>query len=324
MLKAYKITFNSPSTQIRSYTLFGAICWAYSLMGGDLESLLSKFEKEPPFIISSPFPVAKTEEGKTVLFPKPIIPISTQFERDDNICVKINRKDFKKTKYVTFKALKHIIENKFFEEKYLHINGFKVNNSVIHLNSEGIPYFKETKDLSVRNVLNRVTMKSENLFTEEVYFYTDKVFFIKYFYSGYINTVETCLNLIEDLGVGANKNLGWGNVEIEDTTRNIKDVIEFIESRMKNGKAFITLSPLLPKKDSLNLSESYYNIETYKSPIDTTFGRSFIWKRKVMYLTEGSFLKPSSGGWVGNLKEVGTNETKAFQYGYEFPLSVEG
>jgi hypothetical protein len=48
-----------------------------------------------------------------------------------------------------------------------------------------------------------------------------------------------------------------------------------------------------------------------------------------MYLSEGSVItKNSSEKWVGHLKPVGVDEqdlkVDAYQYGYEFPICVEG
>jgi CRISPR-associated protein Csm4 len=167
-------------------------------------------------------------------------------------------------------------------------------------------------------------MRSENLFTEEVYIYSDKVFFIKFFDREKEKIVKLCFEIIEDMGLGANKNLGWGCIKIRDVTNNFLEEITFLSKKLKHSARFMTLSPVLPRRDSLDLRRSYYRTETYKSPVDTTFGGGFIWKKKTLYLSEGSTLMPSKEGWTGELREVGTEDIKAFQYGYEFPICVEG
>ncbi len=324
MLRAYRIHFLSPSTPVRSYTLFGAVCWAYRLLGGDVLALCEEFREKPPFIISSPLPLAETERGETPLFPKPVLPVAERFEREDDLCAKLDRKDVKKAKYVTFSVLRSLLEMGVREERPLLGEGFRVGKIAISLSAEGKVSLKDTRDLSVRNSLNRVTMKSEQLFTEEAYLYGDRIFFVKYFDLTKEGVLRTCLELIEDTGLGANKNLGWGSVRITDATEDLGEITEFLDRRLKPGERYITLSPVLPRKNSLDLENSYYTIETYKSPVDTTFGGGFIWKRKVLYLKEGSLIKPAVRGWTGELRDVGTESVRAFQYGYEFPISVEG
>jgi hypothetical protein len=61
MLKAYKITYLSPTSSVRSFTIFGAICWSCKLIHGEekLKEFLSEFKENPKFLISSAFPYVK-------------------------------------------------------------------------------------------------------------------------------------------------------------------------------------------------------------------------------------------------------------------------
>jgi len=337
MLKLYRISFFSPATPIRAYTLFGSICWSYRLIGLDVGELCKRFEDNPPFLISSPFPIVAIEKGNGIkripLLPKPILPISNNFRREDDLCLKVNRKPIKKAQYITPQALKKLVESKELEEKSFNKSYFEIPEKgkakFIALREEGIRKVlsRTRSDISVRNMLNRETMRSEQLFTESIYYYPEMYFLIKYFDEKMIEKIETCLELIEDNGLGANKNIGWGKVKIkEETTDLFKEFVAFIESRLvvSANKLFMTLSPMLPTEGSMDLSRSYYKVEPYKAPVDTTFGGSFIWKRKVLYLTEGSTIKPTGDKFVGCLKDVGTHNVKAYQYGFEFPISLEG
>ncbi len=329
MLKAYCIKFLSKSTPIRAYTLFGAICWTYKLTGENLEDFLKGFlERKPPFLISSPFPIAEGKCGYSLVFPKPTLVISKEFRREDDVCTKINQKPLKKAKYVSFGVFKEIVEGKITQEKDL-VNLKKYEETegvIVHTNDKAS--FEDREDLSVRNILNRVTMRSENLFTEKYYIFSDRWFLIKYYDESYEPIIEECFKLIEDTGLGANKNLGWGSVKIEPLEGFEKEV-EYLEEKVKPSDRFISLSPVIPRKDSIDLEESTYEYEIYKSPVDTTFGGPFIWKRKVLYLKEGAFLtKKENQVWVGQVKYVGAKyesiEVKAYQYGYEFPIAVGG
>ena len=327
MLKAYRLKFLSKSTSVRAYTFFGAVCWAYKLMGGDLEALLNKFrENNPPFLISSPFPIAESERSLSLVFPKPVLTISDTTEREDNVCKKINRKPIKKAKYVSFSVFTKILEGEIKNEKSLaDLQEFEESKGVIVHKSDKA-WFEDFTGLSVRNVINRVVVKSENLFTEDYYLFSDRWFLVKFYDETFIPVLEECFKLIEDIGLGANKNLGWGNVRIEPL-EGFEEEVNYLDSRVKPSEKFITLSPVIPKENSLDINNSTYEYETYKSPIDTTFGETFIWKRKVLYLKEGSVLRRNYNfGWVGQAKDVGADDfgVKAFQYGYEFPVAVGG
>ncbi len=336
MLKLYRIKFFSPATPIRAYTIFGTICWAYRLLGLDIDELFGKFKDEnPPFLISSPFPIVEvnTAHGKKEipLLPKPVLPIANGFIREDNICLKVLRKPIKKAKYITPEAFSEFVNNKQLEERVFYEPKFCIPEDgkadFISLNKEQIEkVLSKTKaDISVRNMLNRETMKSEQLFTEESYYFADMYFLIKYIDESMIEKVEVCLKMVEDNGLGANKNIGWGRVSINEETSSFKDFVEFVKSRLKlkSDNFYMTLSPVLPQKEFMDLKESFYKVEPYKAPTDTTFGGNFIWKKKVLYLSEGSAIKPSKKEFVGHLKNVGSKEVKAYQYGFEFPLSLE-
>ena len=327
MLKAYRLKFLSKSTPVRAYTLFGAVCWIYRLIGGDLEKLLNDFNNDnPPFIISSPFPLAGSDNGYSLVFPKPILLISDKVEKDERICEKINRKPVKKAKYVSFDVFKRIVESEIKEGKVLgYTEEFKETRSVI-VHKNGKALFEDFSSLSVRNILNRVTMKSDNLFTEEYYLFSDRWFLVKFYDNDFKPVLEECFKLIEDTGLGANKNLGWGSVKIEPL-KGFDEEVEYLDRKVKRANKFITLSPVIPKEESLDIDDSTYEYEIYKSPIDTTFGETLIWKKKVLYLKEGSVLKRrGNGGWVGCVKYVGTEDqkVKAYQYGYEFPVALGG
>lgn len=327
MLKAYRLKFLSKSTPVRAYTIFGALCWAYRLEGKDLENLLKGFkEGNPPFLVSTPFPIAESKHGYSLIFPKPTMEISKEFSRDDYICGKINRKPLKKAKYVSFGVFKEIIEGKIHQEKDLANTDKYMESGGVIVHAGDKADFKDHEDLSVRNILNRITMKSENLFTERYYLFSDRWFLVKFYDESYVSILEECFKLIEDIGLGANKNLGWGRVKIEPL-KGFDEEINYLEGKVKPSARFISLSPVIPYKDSLNIDESTYEYEIYKSPVDTTLGATFIWKKKVLYLKEGALLqKKQNRKWTGCLKNVGSEELKvtAYQYGYEFPVAVGG
>ncbi len=323
-LKAYRLSFLSRATPVRSYTLFGAICWSFKLLGKDLNGLIDSFERgTPPFLISDPMPIAQSNNTRILLFPKPALPVSKEFKREDDIYLKKDRKKVKKATRITFEVLRDVLEGKITEEAaFLDKSKFKISEHIISTTEEE-PKLTEATDTSTRNILNRISLKSENLFTEEYHLFSDRFFFIWLINEKYENTLDECFELIQDNGLGANKNIGWGKVRIEPL-KGFEKEIRYLSGKVKKASRFLTLSPVILQKDSIDFERSFYTIEPYKAPTDNTFGGPLIWKRKVIYVKEGAVLKSSKGsGFVGRLKHTDMGDFKVFQYGYEFPLEVK-
>jgi CRISPR-associated protein Csm4 len=331
MLKTYIIDFKSISSPIRAYTLFGAICWAYRLAYSEEELIkfLKQFKDYPKFLISSPFPIVKgyicEDNSKTLeeyyLFPKPILPLQKKFaENQADVCKKIERKSYKKAKFITEDVLKDFLNGKITEEKQLIENfEYKVyDKSIIYKADEEIKFKTSSKsDLLTKNIINRITNTSDNLFTEECFYYDRQFFLVKFFDEDFIKKFNDTLKIIELLGLGKNKNIGWGKISItEDTQGKLNWLNEYID----NSNRFVTLSPIIPKS-SIDLKNSFYEFEIYKSPIENSFSK-YILKQKVLYLKEGSVISSKTQDYKGQLKKV-VKDYEIYQYGLEFPLKVQ-
>jgi CRISPR-associated RAMP protein, Csm4 family len=306
VIKAYKITYLSPASILRSFTLFGAICWSYRLLYGKeaLEDFLANFVKSPKFLISSAFPYINDQ----FIFPKPILPIRGESQ---DFKLKFQRKNFKKASYVTLDILKKVIEGKIrYEEDYAN---YKVKSGIIKEENTDIKLGK-TIHTQVRNLINRVSHRSENLFFIESTIKTYEEFFLVYLLNdNFDKELEGLLKLIEEIGVGANKNIGWGKIKIEEIKHSSLEGIINLKAEQ-----FVSLSPVIPT-NNIDQDKSYYDIETFKNYTENTFEKEFL-KKKVLYLKEGSFIvKKDQENFVGTIKEVGNN---IFQYGLEFPLGV--
>ena len=345
MLKVYTINFLSIASPIRAYTLFGSFCWAYRLAYGEKEltKFLEEFRESPKFLISSPFPIGKYCEKndenedenickenikETFLFPKPILPLKTECKIPDvpkdgkeylekYICKKRERKSYKKAQFITEDVLKDFINGKINEEAtFIEEEKYKVSNKIIYKSSKELKFVFDTKStLLTKNVINRITLTSENLYTEEGNFYDTQFFLVKFYDNSFIKTFETLLKIIENLGIGKNKNIGWGKVKIKEL-----NALSWLDKYIDNSGNFITLSPVIPTKN-ISIYDSFYEFETYKAPVENTF-HSFLLKQKVIYLKEGSVIKSANNNYKGQLKQV-VKEPEVFQYGYEFPLKVK-
>ena len=343
MLKVYTINFLSISSPIRAYTIFGSLCWAYKLAyGGEkLTRFLEEFRKNPKFLISSPFPVVKYCEDynekenindikETFLFPKPILPLKIKCEIPDipkdrekyleYICKKRERKNYKKARFITEDVLKDFIDGGINEEaKFIEEEKYKVfGKKIIYKSSKELKFLSDIKlTLLTKNVINRITSTSENLYTEEGTFYDPQFFLVKFYDNVFIKTFETLLKIIENLGIGKNKNIGWGKIEIKKI-----NALDWLYRYIDNSGYFMTLSSIIPSKEkNIDIPRSFYEFETYKSPTENTFN-PFLLKQKVIYLKEGSIIKSVNNNYKGQLKQVAKNPT-IYQYGLEFPIKVK-
>lgn len=315
MIKAYKIKYLSPHTSIRSYTLFGAFCWGYRLLKGNdkLEEFLKEFKEKPKFLISSPFPLV----NNNFLFPKPNLIL----KEDTNIPVleKLKRKPYKKAKYITEEVLKDIIKG---EVKYQNdlMQNYKAKGSIIYKENEKIEKIDYREIIFTHNSLNRITHSSESLYFEKGIISNEEFFLVRFFDEHFKNEFEKVLNIIEDLGLGGNKNIGWGKVKIEPITD--KD-LSFLENSPKSNQ-FLTLSPVIPT-ENLNTDKSLYNTFSFKSYSEGSFSKGEL-KNKVIYLDESSIIyAKDKNKFVGQLKKVGFIEENKpiYQYGFEFPIYLE-
>lgn len=305
MLKAYRIKHLSPHTEIRSYTLFGAFCWGYSFLKGkrNLKNFLEDFYEKPKFLISSPFPFINEEP----VFPKPLL----KLESEENISLieKLKRKPYKKAPFISRSVLEDIIKGEAKTQNDL-MKKYKVENSIIIKENENIGKYESKSVLTIHNQINRIKNISENLYFEKGKLLgQDSFFLVKFFDESFINEFEKILKIVEDFGLGGNKNIGWGKVKIDSLNKDFS----FLENRKSNF--FITLSPIIPAENIIP-EKSLYNFITFKSFTDGTFGK-FKTKNKILYIEEGSILcKSENSDFVGVVKSLGD----VYQYGLGFPI----
>ncbi len=313
-MKVYKVDI-TPLSLFRdflsSYTLFGAISWAYNILYGEdiLKEVLDNFEKgHPLFLISSIFP----REQDKYFFPKPNLK-SERTEKTD-----IDYKKLKKIKFVDFETLKQVLDGKITNELELHnyLNE-KAEENISLLKKDAIPH------ASIDRIFG-TTEGSGGLFFEEIVALQEGYFFIAVENESIKNELKTIFNLLEDIGLGGNRSIGYGRVKFGE----FKEFSE-IEKYFKNRTdKFITLAPVIPEKETYDLQKSYYDYFTFRGAIDNNYGFKDIdiWKDKVLYLSEGSTLnvknKKSFYGQFYEAKNI--NGTKIYQYGFAFPLYIQG
>lgn len=324
MLKIYQINYLSPTTEISSYSLFGAFCWGYRLLKGEksLVDFLIDFKKKPSFLLSSPLPVVRSK----TLFPKPLLKMN--YEENVSLEEKSKRKKYKKAKYITEEVLKDIINGKIKYQNQLMQNKdeYIVCSGVIlkkeeekDLNQEKDKEKKKQRNiLLARNLINRQKNISENLFIELGLLKDKEIFMVRYLNPAIIETFEEVLGIIQSLGLGGNKNIGWGKVAINEIDKS-KINLGFLDSNFTNKKDFfISIAPIIPT-ENIDFDSSLYDVYMFKSFSEGSFEESLV-KSKVAYLREGSLVKTrNKDSFCGQLKVVNQNPD-IYQYGLEFPI----
>lgn len=312
MIKVYQLEYLSPVTEINSFSLFGAFCWGYRFIKGEeaLLKFIDGFKNEPSFLFSSPLPLA----GSEILFPKPALKM--KLEENIPLKEKLKRKPYKKARYVTLNVLKDIITG---DTKYQNdiMTKYKVDNGVIYKEGENINFNLKNKSfLFTRNLINRQKNISENLFLEVSRLIDREVFFVRFISKEFLKDFEQIIDVIQDLGLGGNKNVGWGKVKIKERT----DIN--LDLNFDNRKySFITLSSVIPTSN-IDFNKSFYDVYMFKSFTEGTFQHSLT-KEKVAFLKEGSIIKTlDKTRFAGQLKQVHSS-SKIYQYGLEFPVYLE-
>lgn len=309
-MKVYTVDvkpFSIFTNKVYSFTIFGAISWGYILLYGKnrFKELLERFKnKKPPFLLSSLLP----KEKDKYYYPKPLL----KPQRDK--AISYDYKKVKKIKYIEFNILKEVLDGKIKEE--------------IELNQ--ILKDKEIKNFFFEEIVYRIKLdeyyldleKQSNLYSEEIFVSNESFIVLAFKDDNIKKEIESVFKLIEDIGIGGNRSIGYGKIKFGDIKEN-KDLEMYLN---KKTDKFITLSPIIPTKH-FDFSQSYYEVFTFRGAIDNNYGfhNVDIWKDKVLYIEEGSNLKSlDNKDFPGEFLSVkNINGENIYQYGLGFPLYIK-
>ncbi|GBD39334.1 hypothetical protein HRbin37_01609 [bacterium HR37] len=344
-MRTYRITLRPQSaiTSIPSSdTLFGAICWSIRLLYGDkkLKEILSRFSSnDPPFILSSSFPISSSG---IMFFPKPklkklspstLISIANKEQRENKkkealFHVITKYKKFSKISYLSEGLLKAVLDGNATEETLF--RGF-INNII--LEKHGFLIKKEEASLigesfikSEIRVRTRIDRLSGSTSGEGEMFHNE----IKFIGSGFslffllktdeISLLEPLVNrnkFLSDHGIGGDRNIGFNHfkLSLEELNLNLGG----------EGKIFVTLSKYIPVVEEIDANKDFlsYDVIPYISRVDNTydFQGKFV-KDRVFYMKEGSVFKAKEKkefyGRIAKVCVIG--EEEIYQNGFAFPL----
>jgi CRISPR-associated protein Csm4 len=317
-LKLYEFTFKGLSyftSEIKSYTIFGALCWGYRNFFGEkkLLDLLESFNSNPPFLISS----CLFKKGDIRYFPCP--QVEEVFPEPKGI------EEYKKLKEIK-KKLNYIPEEIFIE----FLEGNLMTKWEFGQKIEKYGGIKIHRTIKVHNSINRLTWTTVGgqLYNVSSYFYPEFSFFVCLFDENLLDEIEAVFKYIS---FGGNKSTGYGRVKLIKVDR----VEKFEKYLSEPTKKFYTLSSTFPDS-SFDYDNSYYQLEIFCGKVENFYDRlvASILKRKVLYLQPGSILTikdSSQKRFYGNLINVLSSkslidplkEVKIYQYGYAFPFYIK-
>ena len=359
-MKRALLKFRSPllAEQIRSDTLFGAICWGYRLLFGEgaLQSLLDDFKSgRAPFTISSCFPYIEVGDKREYLYPKPLAfdptgsTLTPAGEEDTGKIADENSdpmKNFKKMKYVSEGLFKKMcssgeIENvrscTFHKRNF---TSFMMDGEEYVVDDEGVALERGVAERLVEERRRRYNRGTLRIFSkyEKPGVSVDRLTISPgetlHFRSEYYIAPDAGLHILID---GDSKVLS-----------KVEAVLRFLADRGIGGKiscgrgafefkgmedanlekpkdAFVTLSLYLPKQDELsafNENNTWYELAVRKGMVECSFIKvENQWKDKLLMFAEGSVFPAQGSEPYGRCEVVKHEPFEVLHYGLAFPVN---
>ena len=295
--------------QLRSDTLFGAICSAISeLYPEKIDEIINDFEEKPPFLISSAFPYIYNEKKIIRFYPK--INRITGYNEFDSLKIK----KYKSIQYFEEEIFMDLITGKTREEEIMQNLDEYYTNYFMLMKKDPEIDFRLSNRIIPGNTINRINNSSENIYYTNGIDYTKMglYFFIKFIDMEYVDIIKSALKYLKDLGFGKDISIGKG--QFDYTMEENKIESELYEN---SGNYFVTLSRYIPTIENIeNINnESAYEIESKRG----RSSRGEI-RKQVRFFTEGStFNHIKEKENYGQIVHSGVH-SPAVEYGYAFPI----
>ena len=297
--------------KLHSDTIFGAICYAISEMGGDVDELISAYRRgKAPFILSSAFPFIHDNSGITYFLPVPIERPAEILSGEDISCDALgNLKLLKKIRYIRSQEFNMIIRGASLDELMSHGEFKVVGEMMVPQEMDGV-FEIITVDMA-RNAIDRLSCQSTSMFyTKGSRFVNMGLFFlIDFMDDGYKEIVLSALRFLEDRGIGGDISSGYGQFRLE-----LKDDDELIDV-VDDGTHFMTLSLYHPSSDDEIAQAKRYELVWRKG-----MGAGGH-KKGVGMFGEGSVFNYGGGDLLGSVEDIAHN---AVEYGFAYPVKMSG
>lgn len=189
---------------LSSYTVAGAVIWALSMMGEDVDSLI----QDQSFRVSSPFPYFISEKGERIkLVPKPSLPFRSGRDHKGER----NKKAIKKLGYLELGILNDLISGKITYSKIVEETGsrFKIKGNALLINDTAARISVVSRE---RNSINRMTSRAEEFFLSYGAMYENAgLYFIVQGSNRWIDATKAAVRFLEERGIGGEISIGQGH-----------------------------------------------------------------------------------------------------------------
>ena len=291
--------------KLHSDTLFGALTSAISELYPDLvDEMLNEFEAgNPPFLISSAFPVIFNEDEKIKFYPKLII--NSDLSGIDSKVIK----DYKKVDYIEEKLFHGLINGDLSEKDILNNYNKYYRFSNLFMSEKADVDIGFGENILPNNSVNRLFHETKIFYTQgDSYKNIGLFFLVEVFNDDYNQIIESAVKFLKDRGFGRDISTGKGHFDYE-----IDNSIQF--SNETDSNIFVTLSRYIPTDEELKRINdySYYEIDSKRGRDKTGEIR-----KPVRFFKEGSVF-PNYQKNYGNIIKSG-DVNPAVEYGYAFPL----
>lgn len=273
-----EVGLESVEETLHSDSLYSALCHAWSALFGadDLTGLIGRFQKEPPFLISSAFPYSSS----SFFLPKPLTR-APGFEEEKTR--QEYGKDLKKAEYVPLEVFASWVRGEPFPPEVI-----KEWKAVLKRASQ--------KSLVPRVALGRENAVSEIFHVGVLRFAKDSglYFLIRLYDENLQSKLRAGLSLLGEMGLGGERTYGLGRftVEMEQT-----DVgWDFLGK--EGGPQYLTLSLFSSTNSDLELVDEScsYALIDRKGWIHSAYTYQQFKRKTVVMFTEGSvFSRPLAG-----------------------------
>ncbi len=344
-MDTYTILFKprgSYASELRSDTLFGAVCWALAdLRLTDLRVLLSEFNTTPRFAFSSVFPILRKDGAEVRFFPMPLIP-QLRAEQVDRLSreLPVARTNAKQAKVDAVTRAKRLMKATFVSEKLFTdiVHGetdverlwrrFRgsagdkaddvetVGNALITQGEREtispetrLPIFAQLSDVQ-RNQIDRVagaTVEGLLFYEQQTFLHSEIAGLWCLARTDVPDWIAAAFRYLADTGIGGRRTSGRGNFDIEIKPGGV------IPDAGKDANAFVVLSRYLPAAGEWAAGPSY-RLQNVRGKHEAKFPSppsgaqsSPIYKGMVRLMAEGSVfpLGPHKGIY-GRIAQVGT------------------
>lgn len=292
--------------KLHSDTLFGAITSAISeLYPYKIDEMIKGFEdSNPPFLISSSFPVIYSDDEKIKFYPK-ILLDSDLSEIDSKII-----KDYKKVSYIQEEIFFDLVSGKLTENDILsNYNNYKRFSNLLLVKDVDVDIgFGE--NILPNNMVNRLKSDTKIFYTSgDSYNNLGLFFIVEVNNPGYEEILKSAIKFLKDRGFGRDISTGKGHFDYE---------IEKTEKLETDGNTFITLSRFIPTEDNLKRINkySYYEISSKRGR-----DKSGEIRKQVRFFKEGSTF-PNYQLNYGKIVKSG-DVNPAVEYGFAFPIRYD-